>query len=176
MPILWLKGNIFDLCVIILVTFQVTITEYLTEIMRRSHGSVMVWGIHSYVWQTLFLLQVLVILALTFFCLPLCSEFWTFGRGSVTQTSHLEPSLSHFLTLCIWLIVCLCIDCYHLLQKETLLTTFLGLFSPELQILPYSSSKPVPKAHKPHNRVYFSNNSTFWYQFSVLVSFLIAMV
>lgn len=55
-----------------------------------------------HVWQTLFWL-------LQFFCPPLCNEFWTFGRGSVTQTSHLELSLSQFLKLCIWLIVDLCI-------------------------------------------------------------------
>lgn len=169
MPILWLKGNIIlDLCVIMLVTFQVTITEYLTEIMRRSHGSLMVWGTRSIM----------------------------SGKHCFGSYNFLSPSLQWILNLwkrecdtdisfraepltipqALHLTDCGSLHCHHLLQKGTLLKTFQGLFSPELYISPYSSNKPVPKANKPHNWVYFSNNSTFWYQFPVLVSFLIAIV
>lgn len=128
-----------------------------------------------YVWQTLFLLQVLIILALTIFLSP--SLQWILNlwkRECDTDISFRAEPLT--IPFALHLTDCGSLYCYHLLQKGTLLTTFQGLFSPELHIPPYSSSKPVPKAHKPHNWVYFSNNSTFWYQFPVLVSFLIAIV
>jgi hypothetical protein len=40
---------------------------------------------------------------------------------------------------------------------------------------PILSNKPVPQNYDPHSEVYYSNDTTSWSQFSVLVTFFIAL-
>ena len=54
-------------------------------------------------------------------------------------------------------------------------TTLSSMYSMIRLCQPILSNKPVPQNYDPHSEVYYSNDTTSWSQFSVLVTFFIAL-